>query len=68
MASLLKDDRQAVSEVELLMDNTEGTFAGHTKRLGEQVKAESWGIITTLMVLVVGFVLFLFMFIFIRLT
>lgn len=68
MAALLKDDRESVDQVERLMDTTEGSFSGHTKRLGEQVKAESWGLLTVLMVLVVGFVMFLFMFVFIRLT
>jgi hypothetical protein len=68
IASLLKEDQPAVSQVERLMDSTEGAFSGHTKRLGEQVKGDSWGIMKTLMALAFGIFLFFVMFVFIRLT
>lgn len=67
---LLQRDGAAVADTEKLLDVNEGEFAEHARRLQAEARGggAGWGVLRVIGVLLLGFLLFLFMYLFIRLT
>ncbi len=68
LQALLKEDTTVMAGAERLLDVNEGEFKGQSQKLSEQVKADSWGFLKIIGVLIVGILLFLFMYLYIKMT